>query len=336
LRVGGGTLRVGGAPLVSPDGTMILFTEEAVTFDPGDFYTIQAMAGLPEVPPGRVVVGQGYNLAATPGAPLLSGSISFQYLANDVLVASADERDLTIYFWDGTSWEALDTLRNPAMNLVSAYSQGPGVYALMASAQIPLTQIGWNLISYPFHDPQSPASALASILGSYTLVYGYDAEDAPDPWKVYAPDPGVPGWVNDLEWMEFGHGYWVQATQVITIYMSAPTMLEAPAVPLPPATFYGTVQEGMNFAPVAGQTVLARIGSQVCGQGVTRLEGGQVVYVVKVAGEGEVSGCGVTGRPVSFEVGGKRMSTVGEWDNSRLWLLNLDPTHRLFLPLVWK
>jgi hypothetical protein len=136
-RGGGPKSRGGGAPIVSPDGQMIFFTENPIVFQEGDFYTIQAMAGLPALPPGKKALGPSYNLVATPGAPLLTGSISFQYLGIDALVEGVNEAELTIHFWDGTSWRALATVRDSYYNLASAPSQGPGVYALLAGITPP-------------------------------------------------------------------------------------------------------------------------------------------------------------------------------------------------------
>jgi hypothetical protein len=136
-RGGGGLHRGGGAPLISPDGQMIFSAPNRIIFQEGQFYTIQDMAALPPLPTGKTVIGQGYNLVATAGTPVISGSISFQYLGNDVLVAGADENSLTIHFWDGQIWKALPTVRDTYFNLASAPSQGAGIYALMSGVTIP-------------------------------------------------------------------------------------------------------------------------------------------------------------------------------------------------------
>ncbi len=94
---------MGGAPVVSPDGQMIFFTNDPVDFAPGTFFAIQGMAGVPALPPGRTLVGQGYRLVASPGATLPPGSVSIQYLSNDVLTAGAREEDLTLYFYNGSA-----------------------------------------------------------------------------------------------------------------------------------------------------------------------------------------------------------------------------------------
>jgi hypothetical protein len=136
-RGGGGYSRGGGAPALSPDGQMIFFTPNPIIFQPGQFYTIQSAAGLPSLPDTKTVIGQAYTLVATAGTPVITGSISFQYLESDVLVAGVDENQLAVHFWDGQTWRALPTLRDPYVNLASAPSQGPGMYALMAGVSAP-------------------------------------------------------------------------------------------------------------------------------------------------------------------------------------------------------
>ncbi len=137
-RGGGPRSRGHSAPLVSPDGQLIFFTANPQLFAEGDFYTIQDMAGLPTLPPGKKAVGPSYNLLATPDAPVITGSVSFQYLGLDALVAGVDESSLTIHFWDGRQWWALPTVRDSYYNMASAVSRGPGVYALLGGVTPPV------------------------------------------------------------------------------------------------------------------------------------------------------------------------------------------------------
>ncbi len=341
LRPGGGNLRPGGAPVVSPDGQMILYTSGAVTFEAGQFYVIQSMAGLPALPPGRMAVGQGYRLMASPGTPPMDGSVSIQYLANDLLTAGVAAQDLAIYYHDGAAWRELSTRRDAYFNLVSAPSQGPGLYALLASIQVRLTTPGWNLIAYPLRDPQPVDTALRSIDGFYTTVYGYQAADTADPWKLY--QVGGPGYLNDLIELEFGRGYWVRATQAITIYISGATAELPAAMGLPaspPDTYYGLVQGNEAFVPVAGMGVEARIGSTVCGRGTVREYGGQWVYVVHVEaddGTGRYPGCGQIGRGITFYVDGQEMSPAATWRQEQPHEFNLSPAGwQIYLPIVIK
>ncbi|MBN1887871.1 MAG: VCBS repeat-containing protein [Thermoflexales bacterium] len=334
-RAGGGYARAGGAPVMSPDGQMILFTDNPINFVTGTLFVVQAMAGLPDLPPGRTVIGQGYNLAATPGASLpLTTSVSIQYLSNDVQVAGADESELALYHWDGDEWVELDTNLDTYFNLVSAPlpQPGPGIYALMASVRIPLHGPGWNNFAYPLYAAQPVSQALLSIGGYYTTVYGYEAGDALDHWKVY--DVDVPGRfqqaVNDLEALEFGKGYWINVSQGITLYLGS--SVRQAAVVLPPglpATYYGVVAASGDFTHTANMTVVAKIQNAWCGLGKTSLAGEEIVYVVDVlADDPDAPGCGAAGRTVKFWVGGQPTQPSVTWSSGLVTQLDLgyDPT----------
>ncbi|OQY36060.1 MAG: hypothetical protein B6I38_00525, partial [Anaerolineaceae bacterium 4572_5.1] len=158
---GGGVMRAGQAPVVSPDGQMIFFVTADLNFPEGEFFTVQNMAGLPALPEGKTALGQAYNLFATPNAPELIGSISFQYLEGDADVADVDEDQLTIHFWDGSAWRALNSHRDSKYNLVSASSRGPGIYALLGGVTAPIiTAI-------------SPSSATNDISQTLVISGGY-------------------------------------------------------------------------------------------------------------------------------------------------------------------
>jgi subtilisin-like proprotein convertase family protein len=124
-----------GAFVVSPDGQMSLFTP-APEFEEGDLYAIQGMAALPALPPGKVMIGQGYSLVSV-GRPVSDASISFEYLGMDVLKEMVDEETLAIHFWDGAGWRALETAVSTYYNMASTQSQGDGVYALLAGGTVP-------------------------------------------------------------------------------------------------------------------------------------------------------------------------------------------------------
>ncbi len=131
----------GNAAVISPDGQMIVFNNADVTFAEGEFYTVQTMASLPELPPGKTTVGAGYNLFAT-NKNTISGSVSIQYQENNVLTEQVEENELTIHYWNGTIWEVVEGHRDSFFNLVSAPSQGPGIYALLAGvAPLQITNV---------------------------------------------------------------------------------------------------------------------------------------------------------------------------------------------------
>ncbi|MCP4059253.1 MAG: hypothetical protein GY738_18515, partial [Pseudoalteromonas sp.] len=85
---------------------------------------------------------------------------------------------------------------------------------LPATTTIELCE-GWNLIGFPAGQPRHPHAALASIAGKWQRVFGYDASDPDDPWEFF--DPAIPDWANDLRLMHPGRGYWVLATEAVTL-----------------------------------------------------------------------------------------------------------------------
>ncbi|MCP4537493.1 MAG: hypothetical protein GY832_10135 [Chloroflexi bacterium] len=309
-------------PAISPDGQVLLYGN--VAFADGEFYALQKATLLPDPLPWATVVGEGYHVLRSPGAPTLTGtSINFRYREQDV--PPGEEDFLSIYYWNDTEWEKLPTVRNPDSNEVSALSHGEGLYALMTSLEIPLPVKGWNLVSYPVRESRAVTDALKSITGTYGLVYGYDAADIDKPWKVYKPN-SVPPWVNDLYTMTFGMGYWISATQPITWEVKGESDARAPQSANnmgPPATYYGVVSPGATFVPVAGMTVSAYVEGKLCGQGETLSVGGDIVYSVNVGYTPAGGTCGDSGQIVMFQVGSTMMSTTAEWNNNDVWELPL-------------
>jgi hypothetical protein len=107
-----------------------------------------------------------------------------------------DRLDETMGFWIRMKHEAT----------LSVVGEAPG------PVQIPLVE-GWNLIGYPWRTPLPPQEALASIDGSYDIVYGWNPSTGS--WLSY--DPGLGH--GTLTEMEPGQGYWVYASRdsVLTI-----------------------------------------------------------------------------------------------------------------------
>jgi len=336
VRGRGAAVRGRGAPVLSGDGQVTVYTADP-TIPDGEFLTIQAATGSTQLPAGRVQIGRAYRIAATEGleATIGESSISFQYIGE--AVPPGMEEDISIYIWEEGqgAWSALPTLLNTYDNFASARLRGSGLYALLTSFRVPLYAPGWNLFSYPVRSSQPVAEALVSVSGVYSTVYGFEATDATDPWKVY--DVSAPDYVNDLAELEFGHGYWISVTQAISIHFgSALDVGGAWAAshfpPQVPATYYGEVRGG---AP--GEPVQAWVGDSLCGQGHTLQVDGTVVYTINVmAATGASAGCGEPGRRITFRVGSQRMSPTVAWNDSRLWHVPLSPSsaYQLYLPLT--
>ena len=339
VRGHGGAVRGHGVPILSGDGQVTIYTPDP-TIPDGEFLTIQAATGTPELPPGRVQIGQAYRIAATEGTTNLDeSSISFQYLGE--AVPAGMEEDSTIYYWDGdeATWHALPTTLDMMDNFASAQISGSGLYALLTAYRVPLYAPGWNLFSYPLRSSQPVTAALVSISGYYTTVYGYDARESVwEAWKVY--DVTVPDYVNDLEGLEFGRVYWINVSQAITMYVGGTGEESGVSVAsLPsqvPATYYGEIVEGRT----PGESITAWVGGNLCGQGQTLEVGDQIVYVIKVLAEaGGPPGCGGVGREVTFQVGSQIMNPTVSWDDERLWEVQLSSSTgpmMVYLPLVLK
>jgi hypothetical protein len=323
------------APAVSADGQVIIFGDE-LTFADGEFVTVQAATRLPAPPPGRTPFGQGYWLSSVPvDLELRRATINIGYLGRDVPAGAED--GIRMYYWDGARWAALETRLDTERNEASSLLPGPGLFALMTSVDLQLSGPGWNLIAYPVRGKQPVADALVSIAGAYSIVYGYEPGDAPDPWRVFAP--GAPPWVSDLQSLEFGKGYWINATEAITLYLpinlqrAATAEGSSPSLPSPPATYYG-------FAPAAGLTVQARVNGALCGQAQTvdRTINGQprATFVIKVRGARADAGCGAPGARVHVSVldGSRELAAyTAPWDNTVVRQLAQERLF-LYLPLA--
>ncbi len=335
------------APVISSDGQVILHGED-LEFTEGEFYILQSAARPPAAPPWASMVGQAYRLDASPGAPSLAGtSLQFYYLRREV--PPGEEGFLRVYYSNGGDWQPITSTLSldGVAPYVVAPVQGAGLYVLMSSLDIPLEGVGWNLFSYPVDATRPVAEALLSISGYYTTVYGYDASDLANQWKVY--NASVPSWVNDLHNLEFGHGYWIKLSQSVMLWLKggSASRYPTPALPIaqssdgegenptPPATFYGILPASLS--PQAGQTLTAWIDGKVCGQALTFQEADKVVFVIKVFAEDDAAytGCGFPGRTVTFQLEGQNLGLRLPWQTERLVELYAPPSvYTIYLPSV--
>jgi hypothetical protein len=321
------------APVTSNNGELTLYND-IENFPNGEFYTLQPATRLPNVPAWLSVVGRGYRLLKSAGAPALTGSyLSFNY--DNASVPPGEAAFLQVYSYDAglSTWTPLTTTLGGGEGgggSAIAPVQNTGLYALMSSFNIPLYGPGWNLFAYPVQVTRPVTEALLSISGSYTTVYGYVFTDTVDPWRIY--DVTLPPQLNDLAVLEFGRGYWINVSEDLILRLKGSgTTLAAPESPesfgSPPDTYYGQVFGGGVFTPTVGMTVAAYVNGTPCGQGVTQMVGAQLMYIVKVwaEGPGTSNGCGAPGRTVTFTVNGQVMYQSASWDNGQAHLLHLAP-----------
>jgi hypothetical protein len=325
------------APVTSTDGGVIIYTTQ--NFPDGEFYALQRATYIPTIPSWVTQVGPGYRLLKSPSAPTLTqASISFNYTAGSV--PPGEEDFLQVYYYNEANrqWVPLVTKLDIDGDAAIAPMQNAGLYALMSSINIPLAGGGWNLFAYPVRATHDITTALASIAGNYSLVYSYvTTETQYSRWKVYAPS--APGYVNTLNTLDFGKGYWINITDTTTLRLkgTVPALETTAGFSLPPATYYGTVQSGSDFTPTTDMIVTAWINGVLCGQGQTLLDHGQVVYVLQVlaSSTGALSACGAEGQVVQFRAGSYPFQTTAIWDNSQAWKLPaalLSP--EVYLPLM--
>ena len=215
----------------------------------GTRFAIGQKAATEEIP-----LLAGYNLISIPEEPADSNPAAvFAAIAPQLeRVEAYDACDLA------DPWKLYDPADAAASDLtVADHRIGMWVKAdapavLPSDGTLPATTsidlcAGWNLIGFPAGEPRHPAAALAPIAGKWLRVFAYDAFDSQDPWEIY--DPNVPDWANDLQVMHPGRGYWVLATEAVTleirnqgpppeVAITAPTDL---AVVTEPTEITGTV-----------------------------------------------------------------------------------------------
>jgi hypothetical protein len=336
------------APAASADGQVMVYPdEEKLPLDKEWSFTLQPATRLPAELRWATPVGRAYWLTASENIrqeDFGRSSITFEYLKSDV--PAGEEAFVHMYLWEEAEkrWRLIESQQNyPEYNLVSAPVKRPGLYALFAHYDISL-QPGWNLIGYPVQTAGVPTTTrpisdiLASIAGDYSIVYGYDAADARDPWKLYAPRPDVQ---SDLAALDFGRGYWlcITATQPITLHLrgtlpgvGAEKPASAPVFPsgtLPgrqPVTFHGHVTASASYAPKAGQKVVAKVDGKECGQGQTYADNQGIAYQITLGGNDPAGAnrCG-QGSKFVFYVDGREMAAKTALSQCGIEVVDLAP-----------
>ncbi|MBX3011890.1 MAG: VCBS repeat-containing protein [Caldilineaceae bacterium] len=368
----GATSRFLGAPFASSDGKVTIFEMENIVGYSGEA-SLQALPHLPNLPLWLTPVGSGYRfLAAEP----MARTIAFQYLDRET--PKGYEQTLTIYYLpadatagDRAAWQRLPTYLDVDENLAAArmpenHRQGQGTYALLATVEMPTLTPGWNFLAYVVPTNRPVATALASLAGAYTSVYAYTPA-APLPWRLYdatvsQAQPHLASFVNDLTTLDYGHAYWLYATQSITPYLAVAlppsgTTINAAAAEttgeLPPTTFYGPIDGAGILIPSLGMPVTAAINGILCGTGEVAQVGEQWVYKIQVKAAIANNGCGAIGAPVLLGIGGQAVAEIATWDHRQAqyqpvtvvdapWLAPgpvtipalLPAPHSLYLPLV--
>jgi len=325
------------APVASTDGQVIVYPDDTL-FDADTewSFTLQPATRLPRQIEYATPIGRAYWLAASQNiTDFGQSSITFEYLSSDV--PPGEEAFIHMYFWDTVErrWLPVEKQEKyPAYNLISARLARPGLYALFSHIDIPL-ETGWNLIGYPVQGNRPISEALASIAGKYSMVFGFDPDATDGGWRTYIPGAGEV--VNDLDNLQFGHGYWLYITDTMQITESPMLQLKGNAAatqPLtntyatlmldsPPAVYYGVVSGDVaGFTTPGDSKVIAMVSNKVCGTGEIDDAGNYAVKVV--AHSAAAPGCGVPGSKITFKIGDAAVSAVPwRWDNQAPHRLDL-------------
>ncbi|MFN8441692.1 MAG: VCBS repeat-containing protein [Caldilineaceae bacterium] len=344
-RAWGANHRSAEAPVASGDGHVTIFDVDDILADSGTS-SLQALATLPGLSSWLTPVGQGYRfLSSQP----LTRTIAFHYLSREV--PPGYEHTLNLYYLpDGEStWLRLPTLLDTEEKLATAPmplspSQGEGVYALVATLELPRLLPGWNQFGYPLPQARAVSDALASVAGSYQSVYEL-VPDRPTAWQLYDPavantHPEFAALVNDLQLLQFGHVYWINATKAITPYLDVAIepANSVEGIDLPPATFYGGVNGQAGFVAQPGMVIAAYRGAVRCGEGKLVTWQGAVVYKIQLLSKAERAGCGETGAAFDLFVEGQRVQESLIWNNH---FAHFRPVHvggqqsnSLYLPII--
>lgn len=172
-----------------------------------------------EYPSYNITLSTDWNLVSLPVIPH-NTSIA------DVTAAINATVDIIWYYNSNTATWLWYVPGNPASTL-STIEDGKGYWFFMNSPaalegsgwEIPGPGtppaydvfVDWNLIGFSSTTSLSPESYLATIAGTYSLIYGWDAEG--QSWLWYVPDNPS----STLTTMEPGYGYWLMATADGTI-----------------------------------------------------------------------------------------------------------------------
>jgi len=164
-----------------------------------------------------------HTVALEPGWNLVS--INLQPTSNvitDVLASIAGKYSL-VYAWDAATQEWLVYNPNSPVNSLESLDHTTGFWIEVTTSDLLIVEgtppsstnislkSGWNLIGYPSTEVQGLPGILTNFgVSDFIIVMTYDASDS-DPWKMF--DPFGPPYINDLQELTPGKGYWINVNQ---------------------------------------------------------------------------------------------------------------------------
>jgi subtilisin family serine protease len=139
-------------------------------------------------------------------------------------LASLDGNYTSVFAYDTAAgaWMAYEPAEAGAANNLQEIDETMGLWVnadgnstweimgILPSNSVVELHEGWNLTGYALPEAKPTAEALQNVAGSYSAVLGYKNGG----WLIY--DVQRPAFLNDLEYLEPGLGYWVKATRDTT------------------------------------------------------------------------------------------------------------------------
>lgn len=342
-RTWGAHQRFMNAPVASGDGRVTIFNLGDILGDSGAT-SLQAISSLPQAPLWLSNVGKAYRFIAADDTPGITRTIAFNYMEREA--PKGYEHTLNIYYLANGAdrWQRLSTFLDTDENLAAAQmpqdsQEGEGIYALMATLEMPTLHSGWNHFGYPIAETRPIASALASLHDEYSIIYQHVPQGATE-WLLYDPAvvedyPAYTALVNDLTVLEANRVYWLYATNPITPYLAVgnlnPQGVSAAGAltdsqNLPPATFFGTLDPAGFISPAVGMNITATIDGIVCGKGALSLLNEQWVYTIQVSAAAQKNGCGTANDLIDLSVDGRVIAETPAWDNTQAHFQPLQAT----------
>ena len=191
------------------DGDKICDTSYTLTIGNVDYLPLKKMSGTYEI---SLVLG--WNLISIPLQPTNTSIYN--------VLSSISGNFTSVWTYSSSSWQRYD-LQGPAfLNNLATMEAGKGYWininqgdTLEVSGASPPTSTslinGWNLVGYNSQTSKSIADATTSISGNFSSVWAYSSGS----WQRY--DLQGPAFLNNLNTMEAGKGYWINSNQADTL-----------------------------------------------------------------------------------------------------------------------
>ena len=233
---------------------------------------------------------QPFNLPLSQGWQMISLPFQPEDTALGVVLSTIAGNYNSVWAYDSEAggWLRYHTSGADFLNTLTDMTAGRGYWIDVISAAtlsikgttpsptIPLKS-GWNLVGYNSLIPQNTTTAISSVAGKYDSVWTYNSTT--HTWLRHTQ--GGPDFLNNLNTMEPGRGYWIYALED-TIWdiggvAAAPLAGKLPrpkskqseskqplrSIPSPPYTLYGAVHfNNERLTAVDGSVVSAKLGAQ--------------------------------------------------------------------------